>query len=190
MKPELHVIDREDDPERCLGYMMPFSDKGHQGQCNLKRVPNSKYCIYHGGHMEVINEKKREIRNYRLRRYEQRVGELARSHGLKSLHEEIAILRVTLEELINSCDNDNLLLLYSDRIASLVGQITNTVKTCVLLEEKVGLVLDRNQTLVVADKLLQIFDRHISDPITLESIATEIVDVFIDPLKQITANVG
>jgi hypothetical protein len=117
------------------------------------------------------------IRNYRLQRWRQRVGEMADSSSVKSLREEIGILRVVLEEMLNQCTDTTELLLYSHRISDLVMKVEKLVTSCDKLENRLGLLLSKDAVLQLATTYVQIINNHVTDPEVIESISTEMLEV-------------
>ena len=64
------------------------------GQCPYTKVNGSNHCIMHGGQRALELRDKASIRNYRLVNWQKRVGEMTESSSIKSLREEVGILRV------------------------------------------------------------------------------------------------
>lgn len=162
------VVD-EKDPLRCQGV-------GGHGQCNYKAVENSKFCPRHCG-AGAAAASKHELKNYRLRKYHERVGEKANSSGIKDLREEIGIVRMVLEELLEICDgNGNKLIMYTGQISNLVAQIQKLVTSCQLMEEKNNNLLDRKVVIVIADSLVTLIGKYITDPDQLNEIGDKICE--------------
>lgn len=163
----------EKDPDRCQGVI---ANGTNAGQCNYRASPGSKFCSLHGGHNAANAEKKAAIRNYKLRRYQERVGELADSSEIKSLREEIGIVRMTLENIINLCDNDNKLLIYAGQITNMVGMVSKLIQTCQQLEERNNNLLERKVVIVIADSIVTLIGQYITDPDQLNEIGTRICE--------------
>ena len=159
-----------DDPkERCQA-------DTQNGACPYKQVPGSQYCPRHGGNKALEAQNKGAIRNYRLTRWKQRVGELADSDGIKSLREEVGILRMILEEMLNQCKDSTDLLLYSHRMAGLVLNIERLVVSCDKLENRMGLLLSKDSVLHLAATYVEIITTHVSDPDIIEQISQKMVE--------------
>lgn len=160
-----------DDPNRCQA-------SNRDGQCRFLRAPGIDMCEAHGA-MKLAAQKRDTLKNYRLQRYNDRLMEKKGSNEIKGLREEIAILRMTLEEVLLAADvkqspDENGILLFSPRITALVDQITKTIVACHTLEEKTGNVLDKSKVLIIADAISSIVSRYISDSVILEKISSEI----------------
>jgi len=163
----------EDDPNRCQGMIQSGTNAG---QCFYKAVPNAKYCIMHGGAAQANANKKNALANYRLQQYSERVGELANNPEIKNLREEIGILRMTLESLLNQCDNANKLLVYTDKIGNLVNQINKLIESAQRMEEKNNNLLDRKVVIVIADSIVTLIGQYITDPDKLNEIGSKICE--------------
>jgi hypothetical protein len=164
-------MDSETDPDRCQGLIQSGVNAG---QCQYKAVPGCKYCIMHGGGTQAANNKKNALKNYQLTQYAARVGDLSNSPDIKSLREEIGILRLTLENVLNQCENANKLLLYTDKITNLTDKINKLVVSCQNIEEKNNNLLDRKVVIVIADSIVTLISEYISDPDKLLEIGDKI----------------
>lgn len=165
----------ENSPDRCLS-------GNDRGQCKYLKYPGTDYCPRHMGRSghEV---RKRDLHNYALTRFRNQIVEKAYSSRLKSLTEEIAILRFTLEKLLESCNDDFDLILYQSKITELVKAIASTVESCHKMEEKANLVLDKNQLVVIANRLIGLLTEKV-DPELLPSLADDIILAFENPIDQ------
>src|SRR4051812_24949381 len=93
-----------DDPSRCQSI-------GGHGQCPYKAMESSIFCPMHSGSsqqraLETANQKM-----YRLAKWRDRMAQFADDDKIKSLREEIGILRIVMEETVNMCQNSNDLLM-------------------------------------------------------------------------------
>lgn len=166
-------IERDDDPERCLG------KHTHLGQCGYKRMEGSEYCPLHArlGHHTL---KKQEEYNYNLTKYRARIAQFADNPKVKSLREEIGVLRLLLETTLNMCDTNNKLLIYSGKLADLVSRVERVVNTCNTIETKTGQLLDKSVIMTLVDSILQILIAHISEGDVLDAIGADILQLLGD----------
>lgn len=170
-QPEGHRKVHEDSPDRCTAVM------GSMGQCRNVKVPGCDFCITHTGYKQD-NKNKAEIhRNYRLAKFQARVGEFADSPVVKNLREEVGICRMVLEEIMGKCNDATDLLMYSERISKILTQIQGLVLACQKLEEKSGNLLDKTQLFVISEKIVGIISDHVSDPDALELIAHKLLEM-------------
>jgi hypothetical protein len=167
---EWRQIEKEDDPDRCQGI-------DSRGQCKFIRAAPSLYCPRHGGNRAIAAAEKENVRNYFLGKWRTRVNQFADNPNVKSLREEIGILRMMLETILNKCQDENDLLMYCGKIQELVGQIQKVVAECHRLEERTGVLLDKQTILTLADTMVKIIGEHVTDSDALEMIGTKMVDV-------------
>lgn len=165
MSREIKKIDGEFDPERCQAMTT-------KGQCPCKAVPGFSNCQSHGASNSSQN--KRKVRMYRLSKFQARVHEFADSGKLKTLTEEIGIMRMMLEERLNQCTDEHDLLLNAGVISEMVARINGLVQSCHNLEEKTGALLNQTQLTAYIDQVLQIIDDTIEDKSVLAKIADKI----------------
>ncbi len=158
----------DDHPQRCQG-------TNTHGQCNNKAMENSNFCPAHGGNRGRDIAKKKELRNYRLARFNARLIELGNNDGIMSLRDEIAVLRVILEEKWNMAKDTHDLMLMSGPLSDLVVKIEKLVTSANRLESKLGNYLNKTKILQFAQIIIQIIGQHVNDENTLETIAEEIL---------------
>ena len=180
-QPERHRKVDEDSPERCQAV-------NTQGQCNNAVVSGCNFCLIHGGAKQEKFNEKQDLKNYRLTKWRARVNEFADNPNVKSLREEVGLVRLQIEAVVNMCKDETDLLLYSERIAKLITQAQNLVLSCQKLEEKSGQTLDRTQLLVICDSIVKVIGDHVTDVEVLDVMATAIMDnmtksIAISPLS-------
>ncbi len=150
------------------------------GQCNLRAVPGSKFCPAHGGNRAFLANKKEEMRNYRLSKFKKRLMELGNSDNVTSLRDEVAILRIMIEEKINSCEDAHDLMLISSPLSDLIMKVEKVVVSCNKLESKLGNLLDRTKALQFAQIIVQIIGNYVTDEEQLDKISSEILQALND----------
>lgn len=159
-----------DDPGRCQSIL-----KGGQGQCPYKAVEGFKFCPLHHGR-ELSAEKKNRVNNYRLDKYQARVNEFADNDAVKSLREEIGIMRMLLEEIVNQCHSTTDLILFQPKISDLVMRVEKLVVSCQRLETANHMLLDKTAVIHLANIVVQIIGTHIPNEDTVGAIGTQIVE--------------
>lgn len=190
----LFVCD-EHDPHRCTA-----QGKDGTGQCNFLSlagmcvaghvedtdpdfVPSSeiKLCPKHGAHM--INQKHRAAyHDYQLQVWQRRVSEFAESDQVKSLRGEIGILRMIIETVLNMCNNNQELMIYSTKIADLVIKCEKLVTRCESIENKSSMLMDKSAALAYGGKVIDIIGRHVDDPEVIEKISNDLIDALKETL--------
>lgn len=159
----------EGDPNRCQAM-------DATGQCRYRRCDPSNYCLRHSGYSAKAAEQKKNQRMYRLQRYQNRLDELFGSEQIKTVREEIGIMRILLEEILNKCKSADDMILWSDKITAAVGMIERLVMSCQKLEEKSGALLDQGALLNLADGLTTIIGDYVEDPDALKHIGERFLE--------------
>lgn len=157
-----------DSPERCQ------NTTGVNGQCPYKAEPNSKFCMRHGGNRGVDFEAVRQTRLYKLAKWQSQLEEQADHPNIKSLREEIAILRITLQERLASCQNNWDLMANAGPISELVMKIAALVKSCHKIEKELGQLLDKAQAVRLASEMVTIISNYIDDADMLNAIGEDL----------------
>ena len=169
MSDDFPRITAPDDPDRCQRTMMPF------GQCKNKARKDSKFCHAHANNLEELRKNDAAVRNYMLSKWRARTEALTSSSVIKSLREEIGILRLLIEERINSCQDTADLLLQSGPISDLVSRVEKVVLSCHKLERSLDHVLDRNTLIQFASEIISIVSETLADqPEKVDLIANRI----------------
>lgn len=170
----LQIVD-EDDPNRCQA----ICGMG-QMQCRKIRHGSSKFCLSHGGNKATENDNKVAVRNYHLGKHLQRVHEFADSDALKSLREEIGILRMMCETQLQQCQNEVDLLLYSEKLSKYIQDIEKLVTSCHKLEERTGAMIDRNKMMLICEAICNIIAQHVTDSDVLVIIGDKVAKAITD----------
>lgn|SRR5215471_1213074 len=157
-----------DSPRRCQGSTMAR-------QCPYEAVEGTPYCPRHGGNKPAQAKEQQSLRNYRFSRYQGRVNEFADNDQVKSLREEIGVLRMTLEEIVNQCKSSTELVIFSGRIADLVVKIQKLVESCHRLELSSGEMFDKTRALNLASTIINVVSNHVPNPDILSAISNEIL---------------
>lgn len=159
----------EDDPRRCQQVCGKY-------QCYYQAVDGSTYCCMHAGNQNNKNwqaAEKTKMHNYRLACYRARVEEFAENPHVKSLREEVGVLRLLLEETINKCQTTSDLMIYSNKISGLVIQIEKLVTSCNNIETKTGQLLDRSVVIKLVEQMMGIINNYIDDPDLLNQLSDD-----------------
>lgn len=157
----------DDDPNRCQSL-------GGAGQCPFKAVEGFKYCPRHNS-SAARSDANKKANQYRLQVWQERVGEFAESNNVKSLRDEIGILRLLMETTLQKCTDAQDLLMYSGKIADLSMRIEKLVTSCNRLEKNMGMMLDKTAALTLAGQIVEIITRHVTDSTVVDEISNEII---------------
>lgn len=132
-------------------------------------------CKMHGGTQERKSLANAGLKNYRLTKFRSQIERLGSSDGVKSLRDEIGILRVMMEERLNQCNDAADLLLQSHIISDLAMKIEKMVYSCTRLESTLGQTMDKQAILNFASQVIGIIGEHVQDPDTLDLISSAIL---------------
>lgn len=155
------------DPERCQGVTAA-------GQCQHKGIPGKQYCAVHISSTLRCEERSNQ-RNYRIAKWRARLEEFADNPQVKGLREEIGLLRILLEELVNTCTDSTKLILASNKISDLILKIEKLVSSCHRLEKSTGMLLDKSSAIQLASKFVQIIAEEVDDPVLIEKISDKLI---------------
>lgn len=178
---KIEVITDESDPDRCQALIAQG-----QRQCNHKGalLPNGKrasYCRLHSGNTSQQAVARERQRNYALTRWRAQVEAKADNSEIKSLREEIGILRVLLETRLNQCQSDLDLLCHSAAISDMVDKIQRVVVSCHKLEGAMGQLLDKAALIQFAGEIISVISNHITDANVIKAIGDDIISILDRP---------
>lgn len=157
-----------DSPNRCQGTVTS------QGQCPNEAVPGGEYCLVHGGSKIAEREAKRATHNYRVKQYQARLEEKSKSTTLKSLSDEIAVLRIITETVLNECINPSTLVAYSATLADLVLKTEKLVTACHKLDKDLESLVGADELNIFANKIVEIMADFIKEPDDLRSASVKV----------------
>ncbi len=162
----------QDDPRRCQAM-------AGNNQCPYGSDDGSQYCVLHSGaamHRKAIQKK--EIDQYRVGIFRERLKELSDHPKIKGLRDEVSILKMTLETVLERCQSTADLYLQHGKIAELCTKIEKLVVSCNAIEHKNGQMLDKTELLKMVDAILGILTKYIEDPEALRGISDEVFGLF------------
>jgi hypothetical protein len=134
-----------------------------QGQCLNMAVENGTKCIAHGGHKELESQRNQSLRLFRLGQWQARSEELLAHPNIKTLREEIGILRILLEERFARCQSGTDLVFQAGPISDLILKIEKVVSSCHRLEASMGKHIEKSQLLIFAGQIVNIIAEVLAD---------------------------
>ncbi len=160
---------KEDDPRRCQA----------QKHCQYEAMEGSKYCAACGGTNELKSIEAKELKNYRLTqvRFRESLNRFTENDNLKSLREEIAILRMLMEERLNSIQSPIEILAHTHTISDLTLKIEKLVSSCDKIDKAMGNYLDKAALVQLGMEIVGIITNNISDLDTIDKISTELAEL-------------
>lgn len=175
-----------DDPNRCEGQgqhgRCPFRAAGTKSRIALAdpadpskliytdRWDGSAYCPRHQG-MSVEMVRKDRLRIYHVAKWRDRIERHGDHPRIKSLREDIGVLRMTLEAKLERMEDIADLDMRSGQITSLVQEIARTIQIGHKIERESGYLLDRSQAIIFIEELLATISFHLKDEAILQKIA-------------------
>jgi hypothetical protein len=160
----------EDSPMRCQA-------NTSRGQCRNEATTKGGMCLCHGGNKTVEKIERNNIRNYNLLKFQAELDRHADSPRLKTLNDEVAILRMMLEKQLNACTDATDLILKSHLISDLVVKIEKLVKSCHNLESSLGGLMDKQAILTFAAGVVEIIGGIVEDEDQLEQISSGVLNL-------------
>jgi len=137
--------------------------KSNSQQCTHQIVPGTTRCPLHGANAQLASAEKKSLDMYRLAKYQARVDELKEHNEVKTLRNEIGVLRMLLEEKMNRANTDAELVMMAGPISDLVMKIEKLVSSCQRLENSLGNLLDKQQMKNIATQLLNVLTEKVND---------------------------
>lgn len=179
------VIAAADDPRRCQ-YIPNGAD-----QCRNKAMTDKKVCIAHQkmAGQRGENDWRHRLYSLKLGQYQTRVAQQANHPLVKSLREELGILRMTLETHLNRCydeqgrPDDLNLLNRQPAIIVLVDQIHKLVRSVHFLDKELGAVLDLAAATEWVQDIITIIAKYVSDSNVIQSIGNELLTSLDNKIK-------
>lgn len=143
------------------------------------RKPNGdwdgpQYCPRHGAGTAKALQRK-DTRLYDLAKWQDKMTRISGNAQLKNLRDDVAILRMTLENKFRQITDEAELEMRSSSIAELVREIAKTVQVAHKIERDSGELLDKVQALIWVKDVVDIISSRITDQETLKSIGEEIL---------------
>jgi len=131
------------------------------------------------------------MRMYRLAKWQSRINEFADHDKIKTLREEVALLRMILESKVNAATDTTDLLIMSGPVTEMVMKVQKLVESCDKLETKSGSLLDRQKVQNLASGLMNVVASKINEYAEANDVAPEevtgllnaIADSFLEVLK-------
>ena len=159
----------EDSPTRCQ-HVIPT-----KGQCLNEAEPDVKFCAAHGGKAHQKSLRDKQTKQYMLRKWNARKDEFSDHSDLKSLKEEIGILRMFIENKLNLCHTELDLMAHAGPVSDLIMKVEKLVSSSIRMEEKLGRMLDQTQAMTLIDEIIEIIADHV-DESTMGEIADQIAE--------------
>lgn len=143
-----------------------------------------KTCPRHNGNATAEKLRKRNVDMYRLHQWQERITELAEHEHVKTLRNEVGILRLLIEQTMSQCKDTNDLMMYSSRISLMLGQCEKLVRSCERLEDRAGVMLDKAAAIAFAHRIVEVVAEEVTDPDVIDNISQRVIEA----LNEVTQN--
>lgn len=138
-------------------------------------MPNSTRCPLHPlGTDSEVNQYRTALYNIKKTAVVARMQQMKGHPEARTLTNELGILRLTLEELLNKCEDTYDLVTQEATISRLISNIQATLTSNVKLEERVGELLSVEQVITLMQMLFEIVRPYVPNPDDQEAIAQKI----------------
>lgn len=158
--------------QRCTAYKK--NKRERKGlQCRYWSIPSKDKCKFHGG----LNPIKHGMYSrYKQGTLAEKAEEFAAEPGIKSLREEVGILRAMLNRQLENEDDSG--------IVGLVDTIRKTVTALVQIEEGLKLTLDITQVQAMIKQVTVVIQEEVADAESVSKIADRLrrLDVLPRPM--------
>jgi len=151
-------------------------------QCGNLAEPNCNRCALHGANKILQAQENRSLRLYKLAKWQARANEITDHDKLKSLREEIAILRILIEERIGQCNDSHDLLLMSGPLSDLIMKVEKVVSSCNKLENNLGDLLDKQKVKNLASLFMSVIVKRLEEYAQAHNLAKEEVSTLIEAI--------
>jgi hypothetical protein len=147
-------VERADDPRRCRGTTKV-------GQCWNIAVDGAEYCEACSGRDLVLANR----RSYQLTnpKYHARFIELSEDEDIKSLREEMALIRVLIEERFNQIQDSNDVAQHSGAISSLVLTLERLRTRSHIIEQNLGQLLHKTTVAKLVREFIIIVNEEVRE---------------------------
>lgn len=163
----------ENDEERCI------SPSG-RGPCPFAKAAGTDYCERHGAGCAAAMAAKRRANKYKIEFAKRRYEDFMSDDKYLDLQDEIALMRVTLEQVLKKCDSGNAFYRTADRIARLASQIQGLVVACDKLKSKSHTTMSKTEALNFASEIGNIIAEYIEDEKVMDVIIERMVGLIGD----------
>lgn len=165
-------------PERAILESDQCEGMTARGRCPFKHTPNSAMCEMHNGNMIEKSLERKRVDLYKINKYQEKMRHISGHPDMRSLHNEIALLRIMIEDRFNMVNEENDLLIHGGAIADLISKVNVSVMNMNKLEEKLGVLLSKEQAETFVDVLLTIIQEEVTDADTIVKIANRVAQAF------------
>lgn len=137
------------DPDRCQSNIK-------HGQCPYKVLEGTDSCARHGGILKLKRTDKRAAQMYNLMLWRAKLDALKQSPEAKTLGDEVAILRMTLEATLEKCKTTEDLFMMSSTIGDLATKVEKVLRSAHAMDQASGNLMDKTKAIAFAGTVVEI----------------------------------
>lgn len=158
-------------------------------RCKNKKEDECERCAMHGANALKQSAEKKRLNMYKLAKYQGRVDELAEHDKVKSLRNEIGILRMLFEEKYNAAaaGGEHSLILCSGPLTDMLMKIEKLVSSCQRLENSLDNMLDKQQVKNIATRLMQSLSECVNEldlsPEVASALLEKVANKFLEDIN-------
>lgn len=154
-----------------------------KSDCKYLKVDGSRFCPRHGANKDLQRKANKMAYDFKLERVRAKTNILAADPKRYRLDEELAILRLTLEDTVNkitveNSDDPYALFRSSDTIKNLIGSIEKLAQTCITQSRHLKLLLTVDDLLQEVQQIVDIIAEEVDDDEITIRIANRIAASF------------
>lgn len=168
------------DPRRCQA-VIPS-----KGQCDLVAMEGCACCVNHGGANQTRCNEEKSKNIYRASKWRASIERHANHDKIKSLREEIGILRMMIDERMAICQSEVDLVIASGPLSDLIMKVEKLVSSCDRIETKLGQTLDQNQAVQFAQEIIEIVSGQVGDVPNKDDILENVSNEITKALSRLT----
>ena len=144
---------------------------------HYKKVEGSDYCPRHGANKQLKKQAKEMTYQFLRDEVRAKINYLAADPNRYKLDEDLAIMRATLEDLINKLDQTSSLYQHSETIGSMIMRIEKLVQACTIQSTRLKLLMTPEDLQNTIQSIVDIIAEEITDDEIVIRIATRIGQV-------------
>ena len=166
------------DPRRCKG-------STREGQCLGVAEDGSDYCLQHGG---VNRGLARRVRKYLLATAEDQglLGKYADDDELKSLREEIALVRVMVQNTLSAAQSEVEKVNAYSKVNSFLLTLERLMKTCHSLDQSLGQLLGKPALLRLGQQLCNVVVDRLEGVPNYEALVEVLIQDIITTIQNVS----
>lgn len=133
-------------------------------QCMNKAYEGTDFCKAHGGASIAARSEKSAIHKFREMKWYKAIKDEYDQNSIKSLHAEVAILKMLLTNMLNRIKDENDLMMQTGAVADLITKIDKVVFSCHKLDKDLSLLVDQATVMQFATTISEIVMKELHAP--------------------------